>query len=371
MIIQAMSSVSTLGAIHLTEERAVSQRRGFSQTPGWLSGRRFDLLFVVATATIGLAAGFATHFDHALFGAILFADLWLLGYHHVIATYTRTAFDSESFARYKPLLTWLPMAVIGVVLLLALGVGAWTIPTVYLYWQWWHYTRQSYGVAQMYRLKTPQSKDSGWEMRAALYLLPLAGILYRSYQDPGKFLGMELRVIPVPLIAVEVAGAAAAVSIAWWLVKQYRAWRIGELPLAYNLYMASHVAVFGVGYIAISNINYGWLTINIWHNAQYILVVWLYNRNRFKTGVSTEHRWLSTLSQPQNVAKYFGATLGLTVVAYLTLGTVFVALPATTLPLALIAYQTLNFHHYVVDSVIWKVRKPQMRKNMGLEQLAA
>jgi hypothetical protein len=364
-----MSSVSTLGAIQI-EPRAES-RRGFSQAPGWLSSRRFDLIFVVATAAIGLAAGIATQFSPALFGAILFADLWLLGYHHVIATYTRISFDRESFQRYKPLVTWLPIGVVSVVLLLALGVGAWTLPTVYLYWQWWHYTRQSYGVAQMYRLKTPQSKDSGWEMKAALYLLPLAGILYRSYQDPGEFLNMELRVIPVPLIAVQIVGAAAAVSIAWWLVKQYRAWRLGELPLAYNLYIASHVAVFGIGYLAIQHIDYGWLTINIWHNAQYILVVWLFNRNRFKAGVSSEHRWLSTLSQPKNVAKYFAVTFALTVVAYLTLGTFLVILPATTLPMALIVYQTLNFHHYVVDSVIWKVRKPQIRQNMGLEQLAA
>ena len=347
------------------------RRRGFWQTPGWLSSRRFDLIFVVATALLGLVAGIATHFDPALFGAILFADLWLLGYHHVIATFTRLSFDTESFASYKPLLTWLPIAVVLGVLAMAIGVGAWTLPTVYLYWQWWHYTRQSYGVAQMYRMKTPQAKDGGWEMRAALYLLPLAGILYRSYQDPGEFLGLELRVIPVPLIVVQVVGLAAAVSLAWWAGKQYRAWRAGELPLAYNLYMLSHVAVFGVGYLAISNIDYGWLTINVWHNAQYILVVWLYNRNRFKSGVSAEHAWLSTLSQPQNVGKYFAVTFALTVVVYLALGTTFALLPATTLPLALIVYQTLNFHHYIVDSLIWKVRKPQIRQNMGLEQLAA
>jgi hypothetical protein len=362
-------SVSTLGAIQI--ERAAAQRRGFAQAPGWLSTRRFDLIFVVATAAIGLTAGIATSFSPTLFGALLFADLWLLGFHHVIATYTRLSFDSESFARYKPLLTWLPLAVVAGVLVLALGVGAWTLPTVYLYWQWWHYTRQSYGVAQMYRLKTPQSKDSGWEMKAALYFLPLAGILYRSYQDPGEFLNMELRVIPVPLVAVQIVGAAAAVSLGWWVVKQFRAWRAGELPLAYNLYMLSHVAVFGIGYLAISHIDYGWLTINIWHNSQYILVVWLYNRNRFKTGVSAEHRWLSTLSQSKNIKRYFGMTLLLTIGVYLGLNGVFIALPATTLPLALIVYQTVNFHHYIVDSVIWKVRKPQMRQNMGLEQLAA
>lgn len=135
--------------------------------------------------------------------------------------------------------------------------------------------------------------------------------------------------------------------------------------------MLSHTAVFGVGYLAIPDIDHGWLAINMWHNAQYMLVVWMYNRNRFKAGISTEHRWLSTLSQPRNVAKYFGVTLGLTVVAYLGLNSVLIALPASTLVLSLVAYQTINFHHYIVDSVIWKVRKPQIRSNLGLESLAA
>lgn len=365
-----MSSVSTLGTIRV-EEQTYRTRPGFAQQPGWLSSARFDLVFVVATAAVGIAAALTGHFHPAAFGAILFADLWLLGYHHVIATFTRLSFDSESFQRYRPLITWLPLGVVLGVLVMAVGIGAWTLPTVYLYWQWWHYTRQSYGVAQMYRLKTPQKADNGREMKAALYLLPLAGILYRSYQDPGEFLGMELRVVPVPLMAVQAAGAAAAVSIAWWAGKQFRAWRTGELPLAYNLYMLSHLAVFAVGYLVIPSVDYGWLAINIWHNAQYMLVVWLFNRNRFKTGVSHDHRWLSTLSQPQNVAKYFGVTFALTVIVYMGLNGFLFLIPATALPLTLIAYQTINFHHYIVDSVIWKVRKPQLRRNMGLESLAA
>jgi hypothetical protein len=360
----ALGGVDVSGAAH-------SRRPGLLPSPGWLSGKRFDLMFVGATAGVGLVAGFTSSLMPALFAVILFADLWLLGYHHVIATFTRITFDTESFARYRWLVTWLPVAVLAGVLLSAFGIGFWTLPTLYLYWQWWHYTRQSYGVAQMYRLKTPQSGDSGWEMKGLIYLLPLTGILYRSYQAPAEFLGMELKVLPVPLEAVVVVGVAAAAALGVWIVKQAAAWRAGDLPLAYNLYLASHLAVFAVGYLVIRDINYGWLTINIWHNTQYMLVVWMYNRNRFKAGVHPQHRWLSTLSQPRNVVRYFGVTFGLTVVVYVGMTSVIVSLPATTLPLTLIAFQTINFHHYIVDSVIWKVRKPQLRQNLGLESLAA
>jgi hypothetical protein len=39
---------------------------------------------------------------------------------------------------------------------------------------------------------------------------------------------------------------------------------------------------------------------------------------------------------------------------------------AAALPLVVVAYQVINFHHYVVDSVIWKVRKKALRQNLGV-----
>jgi hypothetical protein len=38
----------------------------------------------------------------------------------------------------------------------------------------------------------------------------------------------------------------------------------------------------------------------------------------------------------------------------------------TTLPLFAVVYQGINFHHYVVDAVIWKVRKKSLRENLGI-----
>ena len=37
------------------------------------------------------------------------------------------------------------------------------------------------------------------------------------------------------------------------------------------------------------------------------------------------------------------------------------------IPLAiLVAYQTINFHHYIVDGIIWKVRKKKLQQTLGL-----
>ena len=40
----------------------------------------------------------------------------------------------------------------------------------------------------------------------------------------------------------------------------------------------------------------------------------------------------------------------------------FVGLSAT-----IVLYQIINFHHYIVDATIWKVRKAPMRKTLGLQ----
>ena len=32
----------------------------------------------------------------------------------------------------------------------------------------------------------------------------------------------------------------------------------------------------------------------------------------------------------------------------------------------IVLYQIVNFHHYIVDAMIWKVRKAPIRKTLGL-----
>ncbi len=83
----AESSTTTLGA---------AARSGESHAAGWLPSPRFDLNFIVATAALAILTGWAVTGNSALWGPLLFLDLWLLGYHHAVATYTRLRFDRES-----------------------------------------------------------------------------------------------------------------------------------------------------------------------------------------------------------------------------------------------------------------------------------
>ena len=140
--------------------------------------------------------------------------------------------------------------------------------------------------------------------------------------------------------------------------------------MALTLYMVSHFVIFFVGYLLIEDITHGWLVINVWHNAQYILIVWIYNNNRFKDGIDRHHWLLSLLSQRRilNTIAYFSFCLLATSLLYgaisLTLNLdLFAAIPLA----AIFVYQAINFHHYLVDGLIWKVRKKKMQKILGIE----
>jgi hypothetical protein len=334
----------------------------------WLRNPRFDLTFIFGLPAVAILTGLVILKWPHLFVPILILDLWFLGYHHVIATYTRLCFDRKSFSEHWPLLVGLLPVVAIATLAVAYSFGLWTIVSIYFYWQWFHYTRQSWGISRAYRGKERAALyEDGWLDQAIFYALPVLGILYRSYQDAGLFIGLELRVIPVSSAIVNAAAAATIILIVLWVFRRFQAWRERRLALVHTLYLLTHLGIFLVSYILIEDITYGWLVINIWHNGQYILFVWMFNMRRFNQGVDPEARFLSYISQPGRLGLYLGTCLAITGVIYLgILGTLnslfFAGLSAT-----IVLYQIVNFHHYIVDANIWKVRKAPIAKNLGLE----
>ena len=160
----------------------------------WLRSSQFDLTFILGLPALGIATGCIVTWRPEWFVPILIVDFWFLGYHHVISTYTRLCFDRKSLAESRLLIFGLLPLVAVVTIALVGVVGVWAIVSVYFYWQWFHYTRQSWGISRMYRGKDREAfYEDGWIDQAIFYALPVLGILYRSYQDPGKFIGLICR----------------------------------------------------------------------------------------------------------------------------------------------------------------------------------
>jgi len=345
----------------------MSPKPKWSYQTGWLDGKYYDSIFIFGVALIALVSGFVVLNKPELFFPVLLVDLWLLGYHHVIATFTKLAGTKEDRRQNSFLIYWLPLIVLAAVTALYLGIGIWSIVTVYFFWQWFHYTRQAYGISVFYKRKvTEPFYEPRWLTHLVIWSVPVWGLLNRSAQGWEEFLFLPVYMPPVPTYLVTMAGIVSFVAITLWLLNCLQNYKMGTISLAHTYFVASHLIIFTVGYVVIKDINIGWLVANIWHNAQYILFVWLYNTNRFKKDAAediTKVPIMSWLSQrkPIRILLYFVFSIALTTIFYQSLAEGFQAIAGANMVLLttlyVVGYQAVNFHHYVVDGIIWKSRK--------------
>ena len=325
---------------------------------GWLRNSTFDFHFIVTISVLAIGTGCSAVWRPDLFKIFLFLDVWLLGYHHVVSTFTRLCFDKQSFRQNRFLVLHLPVIVAVATVASVYLLGTWTIATTYLYWQWFHYTRQSYGVERMYRRKAGDTAYiHDYATTRMLYTVPVFGILYRSWQNPTDFIGMEVFTFTVPTWLLVASGIVAAASTIYWAALQVYGFSQGRLAKAHCSYVLSHLAIFLFGYVLIEDITAGWLVLNIWHNAQYILFVWWFNNKKFEQGVDPKSRFLSTISQTENMVWYMGICLAISTVVYTALTSATSAYQASTMSLTVVVLMVLNFHHYIVDGIIWKRKR--------------
>lgn len=324
---------------------------------GWIRNRPFDLALIAGTAGLAVLVAIALSLEPRLFALIVLPYLWLVGYPHLLATYSQTAFDRNSFLAYRRLNLELPIAILVLVAATAYTVGTWPLVTVYLYWQWFHFARQSHGISRYYARKATRPLADNRLTTAVVYLWPVFGILHRSWEAPARYLGSELWVLPVPHLLLACVGMATLAVTGWWVCGRLRAWLDGTLALSHTLYVASHIGMFALGYLLIGDINAGWLMLSVWHSSQYLLFVWHVNRSRFGSGSDPEHPLLSRLSQPGGALRYGLVFLALSVVFFGAVKLGIQWLAPLALPVSLVVFHTINFHHYTVDAIIWSRRR--------------
>lgn len=332
----------------------------------------FDLSFILVIPVVAITTAYSAVYFPDYFELILFLDLSILGYHHVISTYTRIASSKLSLSQNRFLVFVLPILVLMGVILCSIMGSIWLIATIYLHWQWWHYTRQSEGISKSIRFKT-KSNEAGLASlnRLVFYAVPIAAFLFMSSKGHTTFLFMPVQTLSIPSTVANVLLVLVVCLLLFWFFLQFRAFKNKDISKQHFLYLVTHHIVYLVAYVFIEDITLGWLAINIWHNAQYILFVWHFNNNKFSKGIDKSHLVISWMSQgaPLRIFLYFSICIVATFVFYGIIDfTVNYLENFTALPLVVIAYQAINFHHYVVDSLIWKMRKPSVRKNLGINE---
>ena len=356
---------------------ALATIQPWKMSSGYLSSSLYDNTLIFGVLFLALASGFIVLTNPEMFLPVLFADLWFLGYHHVLSTFTKLAGTKQDRIDNKFLIFVLPFIVLASVSLIHYSIGSWAIVTIYFFWQWYHYTRQAYGISTFYRRKsgithsiTPVHLD-----HAALWSMPIWGIVYRCSQGWELFIFQPFWTPNIPSWVNTLVGIVACGVLALWFVTKLIDWSKGNLAYAPFFFVISHHFTFFVGYILIQDITIGWLVANVWHNAQYILFVWLFNQMRFQSSDTKKQspilHWLCQRN-PFRTLAYFAFFLILTTLVYngLSSGIKMISGADTVkiTALMIVVFQTINFHHYIVDSLIWKARKKSHQKILKINE---
>jgi hypothetical protein len=323
-----------------------------------LYGPWFDRLFLFGTVGIALILGALAMISPAMFLAVVLVDVWLFASPHVIATYTRIGFDKAHVKRHWFLIFCLPPIVLVLVTMVALAYELGGLFTLYFIAQTYHVTRQSFGISRAYRRADPQAAGPDRLSESLIYLFPLWGLMHRCAAAPDFFYGYPIYLPPVNAALADATGIVAILAGAWWAYRQIRLALAGRLNVGHSLFVASHLLVISVAYLWVKDITSGWLVVNIWHNLQYLLFVWLQNVRRDALG-PVDTQYLQRLVKPlKNAGKYLAVCMVLGAVMYQALSVAGQQLVWLGLPTVFILHFTVNFHHYLVDGVIWKRPKP-------------
>jgi hypothetical protein len=321
------------------------------------SGPAFDWGFIVVPLALALSLGVMASVSAAMLIAVVMIDVWLFANPHLVATYTRICASAAHVRRHWFLIFCLPMVVLAGVTVTALAYEVAGLFTLYFIAQTYHVARQSFGIARAFRRAESSAFRPDRLAEGLVYLFPAWGLLARCAEAPQTFLGYPIQLPAVPVHVADATGFAALLCALWWLLRHCRAMLAGrQANWRPDGFVASHVCV------------------SFWHNLQYLAFVWVQNIRRdgqTQCGVTAQ---VAVDGLWKKAARYCGLCLVLGAVIYLAADWAGTRSLWLGLPTVLIAHFTLNFHHYLVDGVVWRRSRPWLmrwfavNRSSGLQQ---
>jgi tetratricopeptide (TPR) repeat protein len=297
---------------------------------------------------------------------------------HHLPGFLRAYGDPVLFRRFRARFLAAPVFFLGISLAFA-ALGLRSLELVLVLWGAWHGAMQVNGFLRIYDAKVGSVSSAAARLDWAMCLTWFAGGLI--YSEPKlNLLGVIVHQAGLPLPSPEAllalrqgwAVVAAAVTFAflWNAVAAYRKGKDrGPNPLKFLAMGAS----FGFWWFCMVHVRIpllGILLFEIFHDVQYNVLVWSFQRNRVAGGLSSSplERLLFGPSPARKLA-YLALILAYGVLGaaagYGTLG-----LPgATGAPaIGLLSHLFIAsaFLHFYYDGFIWKVREPDIRGGLGL-----
>jgi hypothetical protein len=321
-----------------------------ARTANWIISRGQDLTWFICSALVSYAVLAMLSAGFPLTPLYL---IWLVGIDgpHVVATITRTYFDNTERRRLGSLL-WVvvPAMAIGPLMVAA---GAESLFYVFaIAWLHYHIAKQHFGFVMLYKYKARERERidfllDRWFLLASL-MLPFGRFAVHSFYP-------VLAALPA-IQRLEAVVLTAYCTVAFMFVlRQIQKWK-NEVPLNMpKLLLFSAVVPLqwiafgyaeGSGPDAVLRVG---IVLGLFHSFQYHRLMWFHNRNRYSTAEGRSAAGFAAVLA-RRVIYYFGAAVLLNLLLTILPGRF------SPSPFVKAAVWGIPFTHYILDSVIWRVR---------------
>jgi hypothetical protein len=336
----------------------------------WILDRWRDLVLFVGTPVLLIPLFTAAQARWSAQDIFLFVGAFGAMGHHLPGM-IRAYGDRALFARFKTRFIVAPIALV-VVCIWSSVYNIQAVQLVAMAWGIWHGMMQTYGFGRIYDAKALAREPArarvdlalcfAW-FSAAVLLSPMRfRTLFELYYESG---GPVIASSVVEAIRLGIVAALALVT-AIFVWRQWSDWRAGRgfSPVKLTL-LATSIGFWWYCNNGVQNILVGIALFEVFHDVQYLSIVWIYNRTRVE-------RDSSIRGFMRFVFRRSGALIGVyvgLVMAYGALGFTQSAITVESMRHVLIGVITASaLLHFYYDGFIWKVREPQTGAMLGIQR---
>ncbi|MCB9880248.1 MAG: tetratricopeptide repeat protein [Planctomycetes bacterium] len=336
----------------------------------WILGPVRDLVLFVATPILifvaitalqrGVASKDIEYFVLA-FGAM----------GHNLPGMMRAYGDRDLFQRFKVRFVVAPIAIFATCFAFAWHGSTAIILIAYL-WAVWHALMQIFGFLRIYDAKVGAVHRVHARVDFAMCIAWFGGAVFFSdsrlhliQSNVARFGIAPFGAETLQVLRYVAGGAIALTTLcyAWNQISRRRAGqRISHIK---NLLYVTSIGFWWYAHVYIADVMLGLIMFEIFHDVQYLGIVWLFNRKRVESGtpVGSLTRFLFRNSWGM-VFLYIG--LCMSYGGFIPASGSFTATPLAA-ALAATVIQSSGILHYYYDGFIWKVRESSIRKGLGVD----
>ena len=352
-----------------TSSRTPASLPAAAKPSPWILDRWRDLVLFVGTPVLLIPLFTAAQARWSAQDIFLFVGAFGAMGHHLPGM-IRAYGDRALFARFKTRFIVAPIALL-VVCIWSSVYNIQAVQLVAMAWGIWHGMMQTYGFCRIYDAKASAKAAAraradlalcfAW-FSAAVLLSPMRfRTLFELYYESG---GPVIASAAVAAVRTAIVVALALVTIVFlWRQWSDRKASRGFSPVKLTL-LVSSIAFWWYCNNGVQNILVGIALFEVFHDVQYLAIVWIYNRTRVE-------RDKSIGGFMRFVFRRSGALIGVyvgLVMAYGAIGFTQSAITAESIRHALIGIVTASaLLHFYYDGFIWKVREPETRTMLGIE----